>query len=210
LGAAIGSIYGGNGTTTFAVPPLVYHATSNPNIRYPAPSQSSGTTISNTGLHTHTVTPASPSSVASKSWTHTHATTTAATSNVTANHNHDGWSATISSVANSNQSTNRTASTGSAEYHNDVPHTHSAANSNLYLSANYPNTGANVTNNVNEGNNPTAATNAHSHTVNFHTDVTYSYSHNHSASYSGGAATTSTQSAIAYPLSKEAYFIIKC
>jgi microcystin-dependent protein len=224
LHKAISNTYGGTaysaGTTdqsgaatTFNLPPIVVNASFNPSGRFLTSRVASEPSYPASFNHTHAIYWNNANiNLAPVTLTHNHAAQAWASTAGNIAHNHTVWNTSVVSVAASNQTTNRVG--GSGTFHNDIGHTHSAANSNIYLSDNYPNT--DISTNVATGNNPTGFSHSHTHTLTLgHSSETFNHTHtgtfNSNVTTGTGTQAPGVNSGTANPLPPrmELYFIIK-
>jgi len=207
LYGVIGTTYG-SGSGTFNLPPLVYNVTNNPTPRYAMSTVASEPTYPSSFSHDHSVSLANTVvTIAPAGYTHSHNVNTSISTAELTRHNHSLWNANAQAASSSSTTNNRAAASGQAEYHSN---THSHGINQLDLSTNYPNTG--VANNINGGNNPVFSDWNHTHDMTLHAGsvaINHSHTTNVTSPVTSGLEVAGGANA-QLPLSKYAYFIIKC
>lgn len=189
LYSVLGNTYGGSGLN-FKVPPIVYHATNNPNPRIPFSTKSSESLYPNSFSHNHDV-PINAAVFESHTHFHNHNTNSGTVPETGDNHNHGGAGGSTSGSNVSGGSSSGRATGPNGPY------------------ASGPSGGTNHSHGgvgTNSGGTNGAGWN-HSHGVTLHTQT--SYNHNHGTNIANVTQSTSNSTAI-YPLSKQVYFLIKC
>jgi microcystin-dependent protein len=209
LSSVIGTTYG-SGSGTFNLPPLVYNAAYNPTPRYAMSTVASEPTYPSSFSHKHNISLANTSvTMTSAGYTHSHVSNNSTSAVELTRHNHTAWNANAQAVNNASGSgTNRSAASGTPQYHSN---THAHGNNQLSLSTNYPN--VNVANNINGGNNPTYSDWNHSHDMQVHgggIGINHTHTTNVTSPVLSESETATGGANAQLPLSKYAYFIIKC
>lgn len=193
LGAHLGGTYGGNGTTTFAVPSLVVNATNNPNPRIPFSTLSSEASVPNAYSHAHGIN-ASTTNFGAHNYAHYHTAQASQTSGA-------GYCDHAHGVSgNTNTSSNAGGSSG----------TRAAGPNGPYASGPGGGTG-----HSHGGAGWSGGTSGagwyHFHYVNYHSgNLTQTHYHNATLPSSTSNFVSNNLLQSHYPLSKEVYFLIKC
>lgn len=192
LGAHLGATYGGNGSTTFAVPPIVVNVTNNPNPRIVTSTLSSEAAYPSNYGHAHNISTNSTSFVS-----HSHT------------HNHNSWSGQASGAGNTSHAHSVSGNTNTSSNSGGSESTRAPGPAGPYASGPGGGTG-----HSHGGAGWSAGTNAadwnHTHGVNYHSsNINHSHNHNVTLPTSSSINKTASPSSSQYPLSKEVYFLIK-
>jgi microcystin-dependent protein len=188
LGSHLGATYGGNGSTTFGVPPIVNNA--NPKIT--TSTLSSEPAIPSNYGHAHNV-----STNARAFGSHSHA------------HNHNSWSGQASGAGTTNHAHSVSGNTSTSSNAGGSESRRATGPNGPYASGPSGGTG-----HSHGGAGWSAGTNAvgwsHTHGINYHSsNITHTHNHNVAVPTSAAIAKTATPISSQYPLSREVYFLIK-
>ena len=198
LYAHIGTTYGALVGSTFRLPPLVYHATNNPQYRIPFSTLTSEVSYPNNFYHSHTIAINATVGINTSNVTHVfypHPTNSSTSNSDTNNHAHN-------SSGNTNTSSNSGGSSGTRAPGPTGPY---ASGPSGGTGHSHGGTGWSGTSG--------AAGDTHGHTVNWHSSNLV-HSHNHSSNVASVthnvSPSTSANLAVGqYPTSLEVSFLIK-